>query len=657
MKSKLIFHCIFILIIFYSQTIFAQESDSTSQNFIQKNFSISGEIGTYGELYSMEGQPQRRPKSTGRLFFRPTINLFGLFQIPFEFLLSTEGNSARQNINQFGINPKWSWGSLHAGDFSEEYSQFTLSGVKIRGGGLNLNPGNFRFSTATGFTQRSVPGGAQDGSFKRFLFASKLGYGNEESTFFDLIFIRAKDEIGSLDAPKKSITILSPNGNDVWAIGSLQTIKWISNGLEGALRIQISRDGGSTFELIQDNVPNVGFFNWTVQAPVTFQAVIKITSNDDPNIFDESDFPFTIGSGVDSKIGNIQNEIVNSDAVTPQENLIVGVKGKFSLFENLLIFEIDGGGSVYSRDLRASEINLDSVDVPKFLTKIYKPRVGTNYDYAYSNSIALNLSSFSTKVGFKYIGPGYNSLGTAYILNDIRELSILNSIRISSYGIILGYIRQSDNLIDQKAFTTSRNIFTFGINGMITNFWTAGISSNILTMSNDSKSDSTKTDFGSFALSTTQSFMIDQTGFLRNINLNYSFQNSENNSYLIKNNTTSIHTMNLGFGFGLAENINAVLSGGFINSIVFDTVKIFTHNYSLMFQHSSLSNKLINSLNIAAAASENNTSLRSTLISGFRFTDADNISISLSYMKFNGTSFSGGSFSEVLASLSYSHRL
>lgn len=657
MKSKLIFHCIFILIIFYSQTIFAQESDSTSQNFIQKNFSISGEIGTYGELYSMEGQPQRRPKSTGRLFFRPTINLFGLFQIPFEFLLSTEGNSARQNINQFGINPKWSWGSLHAGDFSEEYSQFTLSGVKIRGGGLNLNPGNFRFSTATGFTQRSVPGGAQDGSFKRFLFASKLGYGNEESTFFDLIFIRAKDEIGSLDAPKKSITILSPNGNDVWAIGSLQTIKWISNGLEGALRIQISRDGGSTFELIQDNVPNVGFFNWTVQAPVTFQAVIKITSNDDPNIFDESDFPFTIGSGVDSKIGNIQNEIVNSDAVTPQENLIVGVKGKFSLFENLLIFEIDGGGSVYSRDLRASEINLDSVDVPKFLTKIYKPRVGTNYDYAYSNSIALNLSSFSTKVGFKYIGPGYNSLGTAYILNDIRELSILNSIRISSYGIILGYIRQSDNLIDQKAFTTSRNIFTFGINGMITNFWTAGISSNILTMSNDSKSDSTKTDFGSFALSTTQSFMIDQTGLLRNINLNYSFQNSENNSYLIKNNTTSVHTMNLGFNFGLADNINAVLSGGFVNSIVFDTVKIFTHNYSLLLNHMTLSNKLINSLNLSTAISENNTSLRTTISSGYRFTDYDNISISLSYMKFNGTSFSGGSFSEVLASLSYSHRL
>lgn len=653
---KTIYVVTFILIIVCSNLTSAQEDNSTSQNFVQKNFSISGEIGAYGELYSMEGQPRRRPSSTGRLFFRPTLNLFGVFQIPFEFLLSTEGSSARQNINQFGINPKWSWGSLHAGDFTEDYSQFTLSGIKIRGGGLNLTPGYLRFSTLAGFTQRSVPGGAQDGSFKRFLFASKLGFGNEESTFFDLIFVRAKDEISSLSQAEKSITILTPNGNDVWAIGSLQTIKWISNGINGGVRIQISRDGGSTFELIQDNVPNVGFYNWTVQGAVTFQALIKITSNDDPSVYDVSDASFSIVSGVDSKIGNISNEIVNSNAITPQENLVIGAKGKFSFFDNLLSLEVDGGGSVYSRDLRASEINLDSVDVPKFLTKIYKPRVGTNYDYAYSTTLNLNLSSFNSKLGYKYIGPGYNSLGTAYVITDVREISFFNSLRISNYGISFGYIRQSDNLIDQKLFTTSRNIFSFGLSGMITNFWTAGLSSNILTMSSDSKSDSTKTDFESFALSTTQSFIIDQTGLLRNVNLNYSFQNSDNKSYLLKNNTTSVHTMNLGFGLGVANNLNATLSGGFVSSTVFDTLKVLTHNYTLMLQHSAISNKLMNTLNFSAAVSENNTSIRTTLTSGFRFTDADNISISVSHMKFNGNSFSGGSFNEILASLSYAHR-
>jgi hypothetical protein len=53
-----------------------------------------------------------------------------IFQIPIEFLLSTEGSSARQNINQFGINPKWSWDSIHAGYFSEDYLQYTLSGIR-----------------------------------------------------------------------------------------------------------------------------------------------------------------------------------------------------------------------------------------------------------------------------------------------------------------------------------------------------------------------------------------------------------------------------------------------------------------------------------------------------------------------------------------------
>lgn len=129
--------------------------------------------------------------------------MFNLIQIPFEFLISSEGSSARQNINQFGINPQWDWGSLHAGDFTEEYSQFTLSGIKLRGGGLNLTPGNFRFSTAAGFTQRSVPGGAQDGSFKRFLFAAKLGIGEQTNSYVDFIFLRAKDEVGPLDQNTK----------------------------------------------------------------------------------------------------------------------------------------------------------------------------------------------------------------------------------------------------------------------------------------------------------------------------------------------------------------------------------------------------------------------------------------------------------------------
>ncbi len=264
MKISVIFLLIIILIIAIP-VLAQQDSQSVNSNFVKENFRIGGEIGAYGEYYTTNNEFARRPNATGRLFFRPTIDLFDLIQIPFEFLISTEGSSARQNINQFGINPKWSWGSLHLGDFSTEYSRYTLSGVLIRGGGINLNPGNFRFSTAAGFTRRSVQGGAQDGSFKRFLLASKIGYGNESVSFLDLIFLRAKDEISSLDRNDKNITILSPNGNDVLDIGALISITWNSFNVGGAIKIELSRDGGSTFELIADNQPNVGFITGQLQ--------------------------------------------------------------------------------------------------------------------------------------------------------------------------------------------------------------------------------------------------------------------------------------------------------------------------------------------------------------------------------------------------------
>lgn len=657
MKIKSLFVVIFISAFFYSDFSNAQENDSTSQSFVQKNFSISGEVGAYGELYSMEGQPKRRPSSTGRIFFRPTLNLFGVFQIPFEFLLSTEGSSARQNINQFGINPKWEWGSLHAGDFTEDYSQFTLSGIKIRGGGLNLTPGNFRFSTAAGFTQRSVQGGAQDGSFKRFLLAAKLGYGNEQSSFIDFIFLRAKDEIGSASPNQRTITVISPNGNDVFEIGSLQSIRWNSYNIDGAVKIELSRDGGNTFEFIADNQPNVGFYNWTVSGAATFQAIVRVSSNNYPDIFDVSDFVFTIGSGVQSFIASNLTEIVNPYAVTPQENLVFGTKGKVAVFNNIVNLEFDGAGSIYSRDLRAEELELDSTDFPNFLTKLYKPRAGTNYDLALSSVLSFNFQSVNTKLGFKHIGPGYNSLGTAYLLNDIREYSILNSIRIANVGFMLGYFRQNDNLLDQKTFTTSRNSFILGMNAMLTSIWSSNISFNFMNMKNDSNNDSTKTDFGSISLSTNQSFIVSPQGFLKSVNLNYAYQNTDNKSYLLKNSKTNVHTANIGATFSLFENLFSTLSLGFINSSVFDSIKTFTHNYSIQFQHSELSNKLITTLGINSAFNEDNTTIRVVISSGYQIAQTDNISIMFSFMKFNGVTSLGGKFNELVGSINYSHTL
>jgi len=187
----------------YPDSLNAQNPDSSSHSFIEKVYSITGEIGTYGEIYGAKGIQKRRPSGTGRLFFRPTLALFNTFSVDFDFLLSTEGSSARQSMNQFAVHPDWEWGKAHLGDFSMKFSDYTLDGISIRGGGVEINPGIFRFSALYGRTQRAVEGNAVTASYDREIWGTKIGVGRENGNFFDFNIIRSKDIGSSLDLARQ----------------------------------------------------------------------------------------------------------------------------------------------------------------------------------------------------------------------------------------------------------------------------------------------------------------------------------------------------------------------------------------------------------------------------------------------------------------------
>ena len=170
---------------------------SVVQGLHGEAISLNGDIGTYGELYSIAGRDSRRPSSTARLYFRPTLSFYDALTLSFNVLLSTEGSSRSfghqlNQINQFGINPRWGWGYANVGDFSETFTPYTLSGILVRGGGITVNPGLLRFSAIGGLTRR---GGAADGSgpFDRYLYGGKIGIGREQDSFFDIVFLRVRD--------------------------------------------------------------------------------------------------------------------------------------------------------------------------------------------------------------------------------------------------------------------------------------------------------------------------------------------------------------------------------------------------------------------------------------------------------------------------------
>jgi len=97
-----------------------------------------------------------------------------------------------------------------------------------------------------------------------------------------------------------SVTVVSPNTNVKWRIGSRQTIKWTHNlGLSATFRIELDRDNdGSYEELIAAAAPasstTKGSFAWTVTGPASATARVRVSWTGNPAVSDSSDVTFQI---------------------------------------------------------------------------------------------------------------------------------------------------------------------------------------------------------------------------------------------------------------------------------------------------------------------------------------------------------------------------
>jgi hypothetical protein len=91
-----------------------------------------------------------------------------------------------------------------------------------------------------------------------------------------------------------SVTVLSPNGGESWPVGSTRTIQWNSTNIPGDVRIELSRDGGSSFSDLASTALNTGSFSWDVTGPASQAGIIRISDAGSPAVNDLSDAPFAI---------------------------------------------------------------------------------------------------------------------------------------------------------------------------------------------------------------------------------------------------------------------------------------------------------------------------------------------------------------------------
>ena len=152
------------------------------------------------QLYGVNGIASRRPGESWQIGMTPNLLLFGEFSVGVNVLLSSEGSQFRQNIGQLGLNPRIGWATFHLGDFTDNYSGYTVQGTQLRGAGVDLRPGLLRISVQGGQSQRTVSGGLGDLTYKRNLLAASVGVGRESGSFVDLMIVKSKDDASSLGA-------------------------------------------------------------------------------------------------------------------------------------------------------------------------------------------------------------------------------------------------------------------------------------------------------------------------------------------------------------------------------------------------------------------------------------------------------------------------
>lgn len=499
-----------------------------------KPFTLRGELGAFGELYSISGVDRRRPPSSGRLFLRSTLTAWGSMSASFNLMLSNEGSSARQDINQLDFNPRWRWGEAHIGDFSEELSPLTMSGIKVRGGGIMISPGKWRFDFISGMTSRAVSTDDAGRAYQRAITGVKIGYGRTDGSSFELNVLNARDKLNSI-------------------------------------------------------------------------ADVPADTND-----------------ADSSTGDFeQNPLV----VTPQENLVLSAATSLRFLQSRLKWRTEVGASAITRDRRSAE--LDNSGVPEFLTNLFTPRKSSGADFAYTTDMNLDLKKVSFAAGFHYIGPGYVSLGLASLLADKQEITAGSVWRFGRGQLRLDGAVQHDNLIHQKIYTTNRNRITSVLAYRLRPNWNATFAASYVGMGNDSPSDTTRVDYGSWILRTGQYLTYRRQVGVKGISLDYTYQQASDKNPLRQSFGTNSHTATLAVPCGLNRSLDLVPSLALISAKMGGGNRILTQTYALSARHTAISQRLVSNAGIAVSVADVTTTIRPSLKSNYELTDKFSVTAEL----------------------------
>ncbi len=99
----------------------------------------------------------------------------------------------------------------------------------------------------------------------------------------------------TLNPPFSTLTLLSPNGAEIFKSGRIVKIKWSHTGTVNKVNVEFSQDAGATWAAVYPpNVGNEGVYSWQVPQIDSDSCLIRISNAADSLVYDTSDSVFSV---------------------------------------------------------------------------------------------------------------------------------------------------------------------------------------------------------------------------------------------------------------------------------------------------------------------------------------------------------------------------
>ena len=427
------------------------------------------------------------------------------YRVNFDFLkirnkvkISSLSNNFQQDKNRYLIDFKAPYINLQLGDSYPYINQYALNSYRVRGLNLKIDSKFFDFNFITGDLARAVVGNPDDDAivigpieqfidstefnsiydttfvmnisrdnytFKRNVYGFNIGIGNPEKLFYNLSFIKAKDNTSTLS---------SINSNDI-----SDYLVTIPTDAVYFINESYIASNNNTFTIDSIYTEN----GCVIDTSVSYSILYQDLNQDFNEIFGNN---FTQNLQLDNWVGK-----------KPKDNIVIGSNLKLALDNQNIIFNLGTSLSLLNQNIWEPTLSIESLDLlfddnedgmimedielpedfdfeqyedifqfsfnqlPLLPIDITSGKIGleqilTMPSLAYNIDLTLKYLGHNIGMGIRQIGPEYNSLANPYLQQDIREQYINDKFRLINNRLFVnyGFKRIEDGIeVNQKSLS------------------------------------------------------------------------------------------------------------------------------------------------------------------------------------------------------------